>query len=79
MNESMNSHRYLFLQRKMDDLLELFGSRHCNSDFDHKQRERKETDPRLIRSFPMSPGLPPVDVDDPPRPLRTKLINNCFA
>jgi hypothetical protein len=26
----------------------------------------------------MSPSLPEVDVEDPPRPLREPLINNCY-
>jgi len=74
-----NSHRYLFMTRKLDQLVEMFGSRRCFSDYDvHQDRRRVYDDQRQIRSFPMSPQLPEVDVEDPPRPLREPLINNCY-
>ena len=56
----------LFVQRKLDDLITHFGSRGCRSLSDS---EPKVYSPRLVRSFPMSPKLAPVAVDDPPRPL----------
>jgi len=56
----------LFVQRKLDDLITHFGSRGCRSLSDS---EPKEYSPRLVRSFPMSPKLAPVAVDDPPRPI----------
>ena len=37
-----------------------------------------EDDPRLNRSFPLSPHLPPVKVYRNPKPLRPNLINNCY-
>ncbi len=41
------------------------------------QRE-KDVDPRSVRSYPMSPNLPPVMVDDPPIPLGPPQPDNCL-
>ena len=38
----------------------------------------KEEDPRRIRTYPGSPHLPPVKVDDPPKPLEDPYPDNCY-
>ena len=68
----------MFLQRQLDDLLTMFGTRRCQSATE-SDSEEKEIDPRIIRSFPMSPGLAPVIVERPPKPFFGKIINNCYA
>lgn len=68
----------MFIQRKLVELVTLFGARRCKS-YSETDLDDKELDPRIVRSFPMSPGLAPVVVDRPPRPLFAKIINNCYA
>ena len=42
------------------------------------QPRTKERDPRKVRSWPMSPNLPEVIVDRPPKPLGPIQPNNCY-
>jgi len=74
---NLNSERTNFLHRKIDDLLFSFGSRRCKSYA--IQEADKEQDPRVIHSFPVSPGFPQSDVERPPRPFQAAIINNCYA
>ena len=69
----------MFIDRKLDELIAMFGSRKCCSvSVVVEADEAKELDPRLNRSFPLSPNLPPIKVDRNPKPLRPKQINNCY-
>jgi hypothetical protein len=57
---------FLFINSKIDELIYMFGGRHCKSDF-HDTAER-EPDYRQNHSWPASPGkLDKVVVDDPPQ------------
>lgn len=75
-------YRYVFLNKKIEELLELFGARRCASvpDLEEgKRKQRFEVDDRRIRSIPLSPQLREgVEVDRPPLKWVDPPINNCY-
>lgn len=46
----------MFLNNKLDDLLNLFGDRRCKSMFELETGWDKEDDPRLCITWPLSPS-----------------------
>jgi hypothetical protein len=45
----------IFLDTKMDELLNIFGRRQCKSCIEFNTGTELEEDPRKVRSWPMSP------------------------
>lgn len=45
----------IFLDNKLEELLNIFGRRQCKSCFEFNTGTELEEDPRKVRSFPLSP------------------------
>ena len=53
----VQANKNLFLNNKLDELLDLFGDRRCKSMIELGTGWDKEEDPRRIITIPMSPTL----------------------
>lgn len=68
---------FLFLEAKKDELLYVFGGRHCKSDF--YDTADKEQDDRENWTWPLTPKKhDDIYVEDPPKPFGISYIDNCY-
>lgn len=65
-----------YIDRKLDELVKMFGKRRCKSE--EVFGSTKESDPRQIYTWPMSPHIALPHVDDPPLPFPDDYPNNCY-
>lgn len=64
----------MFVERKFEELVELFGERKAKSVY-HTDREKTE-DPRRVHSWPTSPS---AFKDGPIEPLPDPYPDNCYT
>ena len=55
--KNVKNFKHTFLNNKLDELLEDFGNRRCKSMTDLSTGWSLEDDPRLVITWPSSPGL----------------------